>query len=50
MNQRRGLGVLPGVEIACKESCRCMQKYWFPQTLLTTSQPSRCVSTVVTPN
>jgi len=28
-------GVLPSVDVACKECCRCMQRCWFPQTLPT---------------
>ena len=26
-------GVLPSVDVACEECCRCMQRCWFPQTL-----------------
>ena len=25
-------GVLPSVDVACEECCRCMQRCWFPQT------------------
>ena len=38
------LGRLPSVEVACEKGCCCMQKSWFPQTLLlTTRQPGRCL-------
>jgi len=36
-------GVLPSVEAACEECCRCMQRCWFPQTL-PTRQPSGVVA------
>jgi len=42
-------GVLPSVDVACEESCRCMQRCWFPQAL-PTRQPSRCMSIVLTPD
>ena len=42
-------GVLPSVDLACEESCRCIQRCWFPQTL-PTRQPSRCMSIVLTPD
>ena len=42
-------GVLPSVDVACEECCRCMQRCWFPQTL-PTRQSSRCMSTVLTPD
>ena len=32
-----------------RNDCRCMQRCWFPQTL-PTRQPSRCMSTVLTPD
>ena len=34
--------MLPTVDVACEESCRFMQRCWFPQTL-PTRQPSRCI-------
>ena len=40
--------VLPSVDVACEECCRCMQRCWFPQTL--PRQFSRCMSTVLTPD
>ena len=42
-------GVLPSVDVACEECCRCMQRCWFPQTL-PTRQSSRCMSTVLAPD
>jgi len=42
-------GVLPSVDVACEECCCCMQRCWFPQTL-PTRQPSRCMSTDLTPD
>ena len=42
-------GVLPSVDVACEKCCRCRQKCWFPQTL-PTRQPSRCMSTDLTPD
>ena len=42
-------GVLPRVDVACEECCRCMQRCWFPQTL-PTRQSSRSMSTDLTPD
>ena len=41
-------GVLPSVDVACEECCRCMQRCWFSQTL-PTRQPC-CMSTVLIPD
>jgi len=43
------LGVLPRIEVVCEECCRCMQKCWFSQRQ-PTRQPSRCMSTDLTPD
>ena len=42
-------GVLPSLEVACEESCRCIQTCRFPP-MLPTRQSSRCMSIVLTPD
>jgi len=43
-----GLGCCPAQKLLARNDCRCMQRCWFPQTL-PTRQPSRCMSTDLTP-
>jgi len=41
--------MLPSVDVACEECCRCTQRCWFPQAL-PRRQPSLRMSTVLTPD